>query len=61
MRLFEDVKRRCADAPFKKCERPHIMDLTKDIDRHEEVSEKVIRPDMTYLYLTEDMILTRKI
>ncbi|KAG5586165.1 hypothetical protein H5410_046599, partial [Solanum commersonii] len=60
LRWFGHVKRRCADAPVRRCEGLDIKGTRRGKGRPNKYWGEVIRQDMAQLHITEDMTLDRK-
>ncbi|KAG5584745.1 hypothetical protein H5410_045179 [Solanum commersonii] len=60
LRWFGHVKRRCADAPVRRCEGLDIEGTRRGRGRPKKYWGEVIRQDMAQLHITEDMTLDRK-
>lgn len=55
------MKRRCTDAPARRCERLATTGFRKGRGRPRKNWRVVIRQNMTYLQLTDDIALYRKV
>ncbi|KAL3356212.1 hypothetical protein AABB24_017079 [Solanum stoloniferum] len=60
LRWFGHVKRRCADAPVRRCEGLVVEGTQRGRGRPRKYWEEVIRQDLAQLHITEDMTLDRK-
>jgi len=58
---FGHVKRRCADAPMRPCERLVIEGTRRGRCRLKKYWGEAIRQDMTQLQVTKDMTLDRRV
>ncbi|KAG5612592.1 hypothetical protein H5410_023873 [Solanum commersonii] len=54
------VKRRCIDAPLRRCKRLVIEGTRRDRGRPKKYSGEVMRHDMMELQINENMVLDRK-
>lgn len=61
LRWFGQVKRSCTYVPLRRCERLAIVGIRSDRGRSKKFWRELLRYDMTYMQLTEDMTLDRKI
>ncbi|WMV16256.1 hypothetical protein MTR67_009641 [Solanum verrucosum] len=60
LRWFGHVKRRCADAPVRRCEGLVVEGMRRGRGRLKKYWGEVIRQDLAQLHITEDMTLDRK-
>ncbi|KAG5591816.1 hypothetical protein H5410_042330 [Solanum commersonii] len=60
LRWFGHVKRRCADAPVRRCEGLVVEGTRRGRGRPKKYWGEVIRQDLAQLRITEDMTLDRK-
>ncbi|WMV15452.1 hypothetical protein MTR67_008837 [Solanum verrucosum] len=60
LRWFGHVKRRCADAPLRRCEELVVDGTRRGRGRPKKYWGEVIRQDLAQLRITEDMTLDRK-
>ncbi|WMV26024.1 hypothetical protein MTR67_019409, partial [Solanum verrucosum] len=60
LRWFGYVKRRCADAPVRRCEGLVVEGTRRGRGRPRKYWGEVIRQDLAQLHITEDMTLDRK-
>ncbi|KAG5606833.1 hypothetical protein H5410_028325 [Solanum commersonii] len=60
LRWFGHVKRRCTDAPVRRCEGLAIEGTRRGRGRPKKYWGEVIRQDLAQFHITEDMTLDRK-
>ena len=61
LRWFGHVKRRCEDAPMRRCERINIPAGRRGRGQQKRSLDEVIRKDLKVAGLTEDMAQDRKL